>query len=69
MQTMLNFDRVFGALADATRRDVVRRAIAGTEGIAEMAGHYPIASRPYRNTSRSWNGPGWSARCVSGAAR
>ena len=27
-----DFDRMFGALADATRRDIVRRAIAGDEG-------------------------------------
>jgi DNA-binding transcriptional ArsR family regulator len=43
MQTTLTFDRVFGALADATRRDVVRRAIAGTEGVAELAEHYPMS--------------------------
>jgi len=38
-----NFDRMFGALADATRRDIVRRAIDGNEGIAELAGHYPMS--------------------------
>jgi DNA-binding transcriptional ArsR family regulator len=43
MQTTLDFDRVFGALADATRRDIVRRAIDGGEGIAELAGHYPMS--------------------------
>ena len=37
MQTTLDFDRVFRALADATRRDIVRRAIAGEEGVAELA--------------------------------
>jgi DNA-binding transcriptional ArsR family regulator len=36
-------DRVLGALADATRRDIVRRAIAGDEGVAELAGHYPMS--------------------------
>ena len=36
-------DRVFGALADATRRDIVRRAIGGEEGVAELAGHYPMS--------------------------
>jgi len=35
-----DFDRLFGALADATRRDIVRRAIGGQEGIAELADHY-----------------------------
>jgi len=43
MQNALDFDRVFAALADATRRDIVRRAIAGEEGIAEIATHYPMS--------------------------
>jgi DNA-binding transcriptional ArsR family regulator len=43
MQTALDFDRVFAALADATRRDIVRRAIDGEEGVAELAGHYPMS--------------------------
>src|SRR3954454_23126181 len=38
-----DFDRMFGALADATRRDIVRRGIAGEEGVAELAGHYPMS--------------------------
>jgi DNA-binding transcriptional ArsR family regulator len=38
-----NFDRMFGALADATRRDIVRRAIDAEEGIAEIAAHYPMS--------------------------
>src|SRR5687768_18084739 len=36
-------DRIFGALADPTRRDIVRRAIAGDEGVAELALHYPMS--------------------------
>jgi DNA-binding transcriptional ArsR family regulator len=38
-----NFDDMFGALADPTRRDIVRRAIDGGEGVAELAGHYPMS--------------------------
>jgi DNA-binding transcriptional ArsR family regulator len=38
-----DFDRMFGALADHTRRDIVRRAIDGGEGVAEVAGHYPMS--------------------------
>jgi DNA-binding transcriptional ArsR family regulator len=38
-----DFDRMFGALADATRRDIVRRAIDAREGVAELAGHYPMS--------------------------
>jgi DNA-binding transcriptional ArsR family regulator len=43
MQIAIEPDRVFTALADATRRDIVRRAIAGEEGVAELAGHYPMS--------------------------
>ncbi len=38
-----DFDRMFGALADHTRRDIVRRGINGGEGVAELAGHYPMS--------------------------
>jgi DNA-binding transcriptional ArsR family regulator len=41
--TVTDMDRIFGALADATRRDIVRRAISGEEGVAELAGHYPMS--------------------------
>jgi len=43
MPTTLDFDRIFQALADKTRRDIVRRAIAGDEGVAELAKHYPMS--------------------------
>ena len=36
-------DRVFAALADHTRRDIVRRAISAEEGVLELAGHYPMS--------------------------
>jgi DNA-binding transcriptional ArsR family regulator len=38
-----DFDRVFAALADGTRRDIVRRAIDAQEGVAELADHYPMS--------------------------
>jgi len=38
-----DFDRLYGALADATRRNIVRRAIEGEEGVAELAEHYPMS--------------------------
>ena len=41
--TASDFDRMFGALADATRRDIVRQAIDGEQGILELAGHYPMS--------------------------
>jgi DNA-binding transcriptional ArsR family regulator len=43
MQATADFDRVFAALADATRRDIVRRAIAGEEGVVEIAAHYAMS--------------------------
>ncbi len=36
-------DRVFAALADATRRDIVVRAMAGDEGVVELSAHYPMS--------------------------
>jgi DNA-binding transcriptional ArsR family regulator len=38
-----DFDRMFGALADHTRRDIVRRAITAEDGIVELASHYPMS--------------------------
>jgi DNA-binding transcriptional ArsR family regulator len=38
-----DFDRVFAALADHTRRDIVRRAITTDEGVVELASHYPMS--------------------------
>jgi DNA-binding transcriptional ArsR family regulator len=43
MQAIFDNDRIFAALADVTRRDIVRRAIDGEEGVAELAGHYPMS--------------------------
>ena len=39
----VDHDRIFGALSDATRRDIVRRAIDGEEGVAALAAHYPMS--------------------------
>jgi DNA-binding transcriptional ArsR family regulator len=43
MATTFSADAVFAALADATRRDIVLRALSGHEGVAELAGHYPMS--------------------------
>ena len=43
IQIGLDHDRIFGALGDPTRRDIVRRAIDGKEGVAELAAHYPMS--------------------------
>jgi DNA-binding transcriptional ArsR family regulator len=36
-------DRVFHALADATRRDIVRRAIEGEHNVSALARLYPMS--------------------------
>jgi DNA-binding transcriptional ArsR family regulator len=43
VQLTLDHDRIFAALGDGTRRDVLRRAIDGEEGVAELASHYPMS--------------------------
>jgi DNA-binding transcriptional ArsR family regulator len=43
MDATFNADHVFAALADATRRDIVLRALDGREGVVELAGHYPMS--------------------------
>jgi DNA-binding transcriptional ArsR family regulator len=43
MEAVLDHDRIFGALGDATRRDIVRRAIDGQESVGELASHYPMS--------------------------
>jgi DNA-binding transcriptional ArsR family regulator len=36
-------DRVFHALADATRRDIVRRALGGEHSVSALARVYPVS--------------------------
>ena len=43
MELVVDADHVFAALGDATRRDIVLRALGGREGVAELAGHYPMS--------------------------
>ena len=43
MDTTFNVDHVFAALADATRRDIVLRALDGSEGVVELAGHFQMS--------------------------
>jgi DNA-binding transcriptional ArsR family regulator len=43
MSVAFNPDQIFAALADATRRDIVLRALTAREGVAELAGHYPMS--------------------------
>lgn len=43
MPSTFEADHVFAALADATRRDIVLRALGGREGVGELAEHYPMS--------------------------
>jgi DNA-binding transcriptional ArsR family regulator len=43
VQIAVGHDRIFGALRDATRRDIVRRAIIEERGVAELAAQYPMS--------------------------
>jgi DNA-binding transcriptional ArsR family regulator len=36
-------DRLFHALADATRRDILRRCVAGEPSVTRLAGDYPMS--------------------------
>jgi DNA-binding transcriptional ArsR family regulator len=36
-------DRIFRALADATRRDIVRRTLTGEASVSELAGAYDMS--------------------------
>ncbi len=36
-------DRIFQALADATRRNIVRRVIVGEQSVSQLAGHYRMS--------------------------
>ena len=38
-----DLNRIFAALSDATRRDILLRAIDSEEGVAELAGHYTMS--------------------------
>jgi DNA-binding transcriptional ArsR family regulator len=43
MQDQEKVDRVFQALADATRRDIVRRAMDGGQSVSTLARQYPMS--------------------------
>ncbi len=36
-------DRIFHALADATRRDILARSIGGGQSVSALASHYPMS--------------------------
>jgi DNA-binding transcriptional ArsR family regulator len=38
-----DLDHLFGALADATRRDILARVMEADESVSELAAHYPMS--------------------------
>ncbi len=42
-QLTFDADRVFAALSDSTRRDIVRRAMDGELGVVELSTAYPMS--------------------------
>jgi DNA-binding transcriptional ArsR family regulator len=38
-----DIDRIFHALADATRRDILARAVDGTDSVSTLAERYPMS--------------------------
>lgn len=38
-----NLDHLFSALADATRRDILRRAVEGELSVSQLAADYPMS--------------------------
>ncbi len=43
MPAVNTLDRTLDALADATRRDILRRAIQHDESVSDLAEHYPMS--------------------------
>jgi DNA-binding transcriptional ArsR family regulator len=43
MTTVLDADRIFAAMADSTRRDIVLRALDAREGVVGLAAHNPMS--------------------------
>jgi DNA-binding transcriptional ArsR family regulator len=63
-----DFDRIFAALADATRRDIVRRAVDAEEGVAELASHYAMSFAAVQKHVAVLE-RAWSPSSAAGAAR
>ena len=53
-------DRLFHALADATRRDIVRRVLDGEQSISDLARRYPMSMTAVQKHVAVLEGAGWS---------
>ena len=52
-------DLVFNALADPTRRDIVRKAMAGEHSVSELARTYPMTFAAVQKHVAVLHAPGW----------
>ena len=55
-------DRLFHALADATRRDIVRRVLVAEESVSGLARHYPMSVTAVQKHVAVLEGAGLVAR-------
>jgi DNA-binding transcriptional ArsR family regulator len=65
----LEVDRIFHALADATRRDIVRRTLAGDASVSELAGAYAMSFAAVQKHVAVLEGAGLVTKETRGRAR
>jgi DNA-binding transcriptional ArsR family regulator len=62
-------DRLFRALADATRRDIVRRTLAGEASVSELAASYDMSFAAVQKHVAVLEGAGLVVKRVRGRER
>lgn len=62
-------DRIFRALADATRRDIVRRTLAGEASVSELAAAYDMSFAAVQKHVSVLEGAGLVTKRPSGRER
>jgi DNA-binding transcriptional ArsR family regulator len=62
-------DRIFRALADATRRDIVRRTLAGEASVSELAASYDMSFAAVQKHVAVLEGAGLVVKHASGRER
>jgi DNA-binding transcriptional ArsR family regulator len=62
-------DRIFHALADATRRDIVRRTLTGTASVSELAASYAMSFAAVQKHVAVLEGAGLVTKETRGRAR
>ncbi|HWH96830.1 MAG TPA: metalloregulator ArsR/SmtB family transcription factor [Pseudolysinimonas sp.] len=65
----LEVDRIFHALADATRRDIVRRTLTGDASVSELAGAYAMSFAAVQKHVAVLEGAGLVTKETRGRAR